>query len=163
MTSIQFIKLLILYSVLSLSSFVAIIINKSFIVQSTEYLDVISPYIFGFTATTVFFLLKFMDSISTSMSSVKNEGNDNKINKVQNSFLNLNQEGIANVILSLSLFILAKLIKLQNLEVELSGFQVTVLCLKFSCLATMLYVVFDQIGSLHTAMQYRRIIEENKK
>lgn len=104
-----------------------------------------------------------MDSISTSMSSVKNEGNDNKINKVQNSFLNLNQEGIANVILSLSLFILAKLIKLQNLEVELSGFQVTVLCLKFSCLATMLYVVFDQIGSLHTAMQYRRIIEENKK
>lgn len=103
-----------------------------------------------------------MDSISTSMSAVKNGRNDNKINKVQKSFLNLNQEGIANVILSLSLFILAKLIKIPNLEGELSSFQVTVLCLKFSCLVTMLYIVFDQICSLHTAMQYRRIIEEKK-
>lgn len=122
MTSIQFFKLLILFSVSSLFAFVGISTNKSHLIPPIEYLDAISPYIFGFTATTVFFLLKYMDSISTSTSLVKTEQNKTKVRNVQKSFLKLNQESIANVILSLSLFIIAKLVKIPDLKVELSSF-----------------------------------------
>lgn len=94
---------------------------------------------------------------------MKNVNNEKKVNKIQRSYQNLNQEGISNIILSLSLFILAKLVKIPDSNLELNKFQMTVVSLKFSCLGTMLYIAFDQIYSLRTVMQYRRIIEENKK
>lgn len=163
MTSFQFVKLLILVLVLSLAAFGAIVANKTLFVPPIEYLDATSPYILGFTGTAVFFLLKHMDAISTSTSSIKNGNNEHKINKLQESYQYLNQEGISNIILSLTLFIMAKLVKIPNLEVELSRFQLTVISLKFSCLGTMLYIAYDQIRSLHTVMQYRKTIEVNKK
>ena len=104
-----------------------------------------------------------MDAISTSTSSIKNVNNEQKINKLQESYQYLNQEGISNVILSLTLFVLAKLVKIPIIEVELSRFQLALISLKFSCLCTMLYVAYDQIRSLHTVMQYRKTIEVNKK
>lgn len=162
MNSRQFIKLLILISILSLIAFWAISVNKTLFIPPIDYLDVTAPYILAFTITAVFFLLKHMDAISTSTSSIKNDYNKEKINKLQVSYEHLSQEGISNAILSLSLFILSKLVKIPNLDIELSQYQLAVISFKFSCLSAMLYIAFDQIHSLHTVMQYRRIIEVNK-
>jgi hypothetical protein len=163
MTKIQFLKLFILLASLFLVAFCAINANKTLFIPPIEYLETTSPYIFGSTATAVYFLLKHMDAISTSTSSIKNKINEHKINKIQESYQHLNQEGVSNVILSLSLFVVAQLLKVPEIEVELSRFQLAVIALKFSCLGTMLYVAFDQILSLHTVMQYRKTIEINKK
>ena len=163
MTSIQFFKLFILVLSLALFAFFGITIDAELSIQTILLLDTATPYIFAITATTVFFILKHMDGISTSTSSIKNSKNVKKVNKLQQSYQHLNQESIANIILSLSLFVLTKIVKSPNINIELSQLQVAAISLKFSCFGTMLYIAFDQIRSLQTVMQYRRILETNKK
>ena len=162
MTSIQFVKLILLVLLFTLLAFVGITVDKELSIPSIAYLDVTLPYILGITATAVFFLLKHMDGISTSTTSIKNSNNKKKVHKLQQSYQHLTQESISNIILSLSLFILAKTVKIPDIDIELNKLQTIFISLKFSCFGTMLYIAFDQIRSLQTVMQYRRIIEVNK-
>ena len=162
MTSIQFVKLALLVLVFTLLAFVGITVDKELSIPPIAYLDVTLPYILGITATAVFFLLKHMDGISTSTTSIKNSNNKKKVHKLQQSYQHLTQESISNIILSLSLFLLAKIVEIPDVGIELNKLQTIFISLKFSCFGTMLYIAFDQIRSLQTVMQYRRIIEVNK-
>jgi L-cystine uptake protein TcyP (sodium:dicarboxylate symporter family) len=163
MNKIQFIKLILLVLVFTMIAYAGIFIEKNLSIQTIMLLDTSTPYIFGITATAAFYILKHMDGIATSTSAIKNSKNKEKIKKLQQSYQHLSQEAISNIILSLALFVLAKTVKSPNIDLELSQLQVGVVSLKFSCFGTMLYIAFDQIRSLHTVMQYRRIIEVNKK
>ncbi len=162
MTSIQFIKLALLILAFTLLAFVGVTVDKSLSIPLIAYLDVTLPYILGITATAVFFLLKHMDGISTCTTSIKDSNNKKKVHKLQLSYQHLTQESISNIILSLSLFVLAKAVKTPDMDIDLNKLQTLLISLKFSCFGTMLYVAFDQIRSLQTVMQYRRIIETNK-
>lgn len=163
MNSIQFIKLGILILAFTLFAFVSISLQKEIAVQTIMLIETTIPYVLGITVTSVFFVLKHMDGISTATSSFRDSKKQEKINKIQKSYQSLNQESISNVILSLALFILGEIIKLPKIDIEFGQFQAIVISLKFSFFGAMLYVAFDQICSLHTVMKYRSIIEVNKK
>lgn len=163
MNSIQFVKLLFAALALSLIAFVAITIDRKFTIHIIEYLEAISIYILGITGTSVFFLLKHMDGISSSTTSLKNQENKPKIDKLQKLFQTLNQEGISNIILSITLFICAKLIGLPDASIEINNITMLFISIKFSCFIIIIYTAYDQIRALHTVMNYRRIIETNKK
>jgi hypothetical protein len=163
MNSIQFIKLLFAVLALSLIAFVAINIDRKFTIHIIEYLEAISLYILGITGTAVFFLLKHMDGISSSTTAIKNSENKRQVDKLQKLYQTLNQEGISNILLSITLFILAKIIGLPETSIEINKITMIFISIKFSCFVIIIYSAYDQIRALHTVMNYRRIIETNKK
>jgi len=163
MNSIQLIKLGILILALTLFAFVGIYLQKEISIQIIMLLDTTVPCIFGITVTAVLFILKHMDSISTATSSLRDSKNHDKVSKTHQSYQVLNEEAVSNIILSLALFILGKILKLPKIDIELNQLQIIVISLKFSCFGSMLYIAFDQIYSLRTIMKFRSTIEINKK
>lgn len=163
MNSRQFIKLLSFITFFSFIAYLGELLWQDNVISIINGILLSAPYLLAATTTIVIFLVKYTDSIATSLSEFIDEKRRKNIIAAQKSFSDLSKESISNIILCLVLFILLKAVNLNIFTENLEKYLKLIYSLKFSFIMTMIYITINQIIALHTVMNYRKLIEINKE
>lgn len=163
MNKTQFLKLLLFMIATSLGYYVALELNDELFISILSAISTSPPYIIAFNTAITLYLLKYTDAVSTSVSSAITETNSPKINKFQKSIKNLNQEAILNMLLTIIIFVLLKIVESAYFELDKDFVFQFVMAVRFSLIALLFIVAIIQGRALFLAMNYRHVIETKNK
>jgi len=162
MNSKQFLKLIVLIFI-SCSIFYLFVKSNIELTRSIVFaLSTTPPYVLALNTAVTLYLLKYVDSISSSITPLKTEINSEKIKKFQHSLKNLNQEAISNLILAIVLFIVLKALETKHINTDVESIFMVVLALQFSLISMIFTIAIIQVNALKTAISYRQLIENEK-
>lgn len=162
MNSRQFLKLFA-FILVSISIFYLFARSNLEVTKSiVSALSATPPYIIALNTAVTLYLLKYVDSISSSITPLKTEKNSEKLKKFQNSLKNLNQEAISNLILAIVLFVIHKVIEIKHIDTNIESVFIVVLACQFSIISLIFVIAVIQVNALRTAMSYRQLIENKK-
>ena len=119
------------------------------------------PFVFSFALAIVICLITLSDSISSKLQSISTDQESTKIKLAISSLRALNQEGISNLIL---LFVLLLIVLISGDYTEtssLTSLQLISFSTKSSSILLIVYVTLQQVIALHTAMEFREIVESH--
>ena len=162
MNSRQFLKLVVFILGSSIIFYLFAKYNFELSKSVLSALGTTPPYVIALNTAVTIYLLKYIDSISSSITPIKTENNSYDLKKFQKSLKILNQEAISNIILAIVLFIILKVIEIKNIATSKETLFLVILALQFSIISLIIVIAIIQMNALGTAMSYRQVIENNK-
>ncbi len=157
----QFIKLIILVSITFLFSLIVAIKTQQIAINIVNSLSAILPLVFGFSLAIVIYLITLSDSISSKIQSISIDQESTKIKLAVSALKSLNQEGLSNLILLFVLLLIVLISGDYSNYSSLTSLQLIIFSTKSSSILLMVYVTLQQVIALHTAMEFREILESH--
>ncbi len=162
MNSRQFIKLILFIFISSSVFYLALKTNSELFISLLLSLATTPPYVIGLNTAVTLYLLKYIDTVSTSITPFKTITNANRLEKFQKSLKELNQEAISNIILAFLLFAFLKALETSYFDNSSMLIINIILSIRFSFVLLIIVISIMQINALRLAMNYRQIIENKK-
>jgi hypothetical protein len=162
MNSRQFFKLVAFILGSSFLFYLVAIYDFELSKSALSALGAASPYIIALITAVTLYLLKYIDSISSSITPSRTEKNAKSLNKFQKSLKDLNHEAISNITLALVLFIILKVLEINDTANSKETILLVVFAFQFSMISLIFVIAIMQVNALRTAMSYRHVIENNK-
>ena len=162
MNSRQFFKMVVFMLGSSFLFYLIAIFDFELSKSILSALETTSPYVIALNTAATLYLLKYIDSISSSITPLRTEKNTKNLKIFQKSLKTLNQEAISNITLAIVLFIILKVLESNNIDKNKESILLVVYALQFSMISLIFVIAVMQVNALRTAMNYRQVIENNK-